>query len=237
MRSKKSVRISERCDFEFKNDGYRFPEYVAPEGKSLDEFIREISGKNLEGILRENEIPAEAHEVYRQRLHSELDTICKMGFSAYFLVVSDFIFHAKKNDIPVGPGRGSAAGSLVAYALGITAIDPIKHKLIFERFLNPERVSMPDIDVDFCAEHRDEIIRYVTEKYGEDKVAQIGTFGTMSSKAVIKDVGRVLGLPYSEVDRLSKMIPSFRGKVFSIEEAVNKVKEIRGSSFREQAAC
>ena len=222
-----AVRISERCDFEFKNDGYRFPEYVAPEGKSLDEFIREISGKNLERILRENEIPGEAHEVYRQRLHSELDTICKMGFSAYFLVVSDFIFHAKKNDIPVGPGRGSAAGSLVAYALGITAIDPIRHKLIFERFLNPERVSMPDIDVDFCAEHRDEIIRYVTEKYGADKVAQIGTFGTMSSKAVIKDVGRVLGLPYSEVDRLSKMIPSFRGKVFSIEEAVKKVKEIK----------
>ena len=222
-----SVRISERCDFEFKNDGYRFPEYVPPEGKSLDEFIREISGKNLERILRKNEIPEEAHEIYRQRLHSELDTICKMGFSAYFLVVSDFIFHAKKNDIPVGPGRGSAAGSLVAYALGITAIDPIRHKLIFERFLNPERVSMPDIDVDFCAEHRDEIIRYVTEKYGADKVAQIGTFGTMSSKAVIKDVGRVLGLPYSEVDRLSKMIPSFRGKVFSIEEAVNKVKEIK----------
>ena len=222
-----AVRISERCDFEFKNDGYRFPEYVAPEGKSLDEFIREISGKNLEGILRENEIPEEAHEVYRQRLHSELDTICKMGFSAYFLVVSDFIFHAKKNDIPVGPGRGSAAGSLVAYALGITTIDPIRHKLIFERFLNPERISMPDIDVDFCAEHRDEIIRYVTEKYGADKVAQIGTFGTMSSKAVIKDVGRVLGLPYSEVDRLSKMIPSFRGKVFSIEEAVKKVKEIK----------
>ena len=222
-----SVRISERCDFEFENDGYRFPEYVPPEGKSLDEFIREISGKNLERILRKNEIPEEAHEIYRQRLHSELDTICKMGFSAYFLVVSDFIFHAKKNDIPVGPGRGSAAGSLVAYALGITAMDPIRHKLIFERFLNPERVSMPDIDVDFCAEHRDEIIRYVTEKYGADKVAQIGTFGTMSSKAVIKDVGRVLGLPYSEVDRLSKMIPSFRGKVFSIEEAVNKVKEIK----------
>ena len=222
-----SVRISERCDFEFETDGYRFPEYVPPEEKSLDEFIREISGRNLERILRENEIPEEAHETYRKRLHSELDTICKMGFSAYFLVVSDFIFHAKKNDIPVGPGRGSAAGSLVAYALGITAIDPIRHKLIFERFLNPERVSMPDIDVDFCAEHRDEIIRYVTEKYGADKVAQIGTFGTMSSKAVIKDVGRVLGLPYSEVDRLSKMIPSFRGKVFSIEEAVNKVKEIK----------
>ena len=223
-----SVRISERCGFEFKSDGYRFPEYVPPEGKSLDEFMREISSANLEKMLRENEMPEEAREVYRERLLSELDTICKMGFSAYFLVVSDFILHAKKNDIPVGPGRGSAAGSLVAYALGITAIDPIRHNLIFERFLNPERVSMPDIDIDFCGEHRDEVIRYVTEKYGTDKVAQIGTFGTMSSKAVIKDVGRVLGLPYSEVDRLSKMIPSFRGKVFSIEEAINKVKEIKG---------
>ncbi len=222
-----SVKISERCDFEFKSDGYRFPEYVPPEGKSLDEFMREISSGNLERMLRENEIPKEAHDTYRERLRSELDTICKMGFSAYFLVVSDFILHARKNDIPVGPGRGSAAGSLVAYALGITAVDPIRHNLIFERFLNPERVSMPDIDVDFCGEHRDEVIKYVTEKYGADKVAQIGTFGTMSSKAVIKDVGRVLGLPYSEVDRLSKMVPSFRGKVFSIEEAVNKVKEIR----------
>ncbi|MYE61199.1 MAG: DNA polymerase III subunit alpha, partial [Candidatus Dadabacteria bacterium] len=222
-----AVKISERCDFEFKNEGYRFPEYVPPKGKSLDEFMREISSRNLEKMLRENEIPEEAHDTYRERLNSELDTICKMGFSAYFLVVSDFIFHAKKKDIPVGPGRGSAAGSLVAYALGITAIDPIRHNLIFERFLNPERVSMPDIDVDFCGEHRDEVIRYVTEKYGADKVAQIGTFGTMSSKAVIKDVGRVLGLPYAEVDRLSKMIPSFRGKVFSIEEAVRKVKEIK----------
>jgi len=222
-----AVKISERCDFEFKSDGYRFPEYVPPEGKSLDEFIREISGKNLERILRENKIPKKDHEAYRERLRSELDTICKMGFSAYFLVVSDFIFHAKKNDIPVGPGRGSAAGSLVAYALGITAMDPIKHNLIFERFLNPERISMPDIDVDFCGEHRDEVIRYVTEKYGADKVAQIGTFGTMSSKAVIKDVGRVLGIAYSEVDRLSKLVPSFRGKVFSIEEAVSKVKEIK----------
>ncbi len=222
-----SVKISERCDFEFRNDGYRFPEYTPPKGKSLDEFMREISNENLEAMLRENEIPEQAHKTYRERLRSELDTICKMGFSAYFLVVSDFILHAKKNNIPVGPGRGSAAGSLVAYALGITAVDPIRHNLIFERFLNPERISMPDIDVDFCGEHRDEVIRYVTDKYGEDKVAQIGTFGTMSSKAVIKDVGRVLGLPYAEMDRLSKMIPSFRGKVFSIEEAVNRVREIK----------
>ena len=222
-----SVKISERCNFEFKSDGYRFPKYVPPEGRSLDEFMRDISRKNLDRILLEDEIPAEDQDTYKKRLNTELDTICKMGFSAYFLVVSDFIYHAKKNDIPVGPGRGSAAGSLVAYALGITSIDPIKHKLIFERFLNPERISMPDIDVDFCAEHRDEIIKYVTEKYGADKVAQIGTFGTMSSKAVIKDVGRVLGLPYAEVDKLSKLIPSFRGKVFSIEKALDSVKEIK----------
>ena len=149
-----------------------------------------------------------------------------MGFPAYFLVVADFINYAKTNGIPVGPGRGSAAGSLVAYALGITDIDPIPYNLIFERFLNPERISMPDIDVDFCTEGRDRVIDYVTSRYGRDKVAQIGTFGTMSSKAVIKDVGRVLGIPYGDVDRISKLIPSFRGKVFSIEEAIKQVPQI-----------
>ncbi len=222
-----SVRISERCEFEFRSDGYRFPRYSPPEGKSLDEFMREVSRKNLEKMLNENGISEDIRITYRNRLETELDTICQMGFSGYFLVVSDFILHAKKNNIPVGPGRGSAAGSLVAYSLGITAVDPIRHKLIFERFLNPERISMPDIDVDFCTEHRDEIIKYVTDKYGADKVAQIGTFGTMSSKAVIKDVGRVLGLAYSEVDRLSKLIPSFRGKVFSIEKALTEITEIK----------
>ncbi len=222
-----SVKISERCEFEFRNDGYRFPRYSPPKGKSLDEFMREVSRKNLKKMLKKDGISEQAHQTYRNRLETELDTICQMGFSGYFLVVSDFILHAKKSDIPVGPGRGSAAGSLVAYSLGITAIDPIKHKLIFERFLNPERISMPDIDVDFCAEHRDEIIKYVTNKYGADKVAQIGTFGTMSSKAVIKDVGRVLGLAYSEVDQLSKLVPSFRGKVFSIEKALREVPEIK----------
>ena len=224
-----SIKISDRCDFEFKNEGYRFPEYTAPEGRPLEEFLRELATESLERKLGENGIPPESRQDYRARLETELATICEMGFAGYFLVVSDFISFARENGIPVGAGRGSAAGSLVAYCLGITSIDPIRHKLIFERFLNPERVSMPDIDVDFCAEHRNEVIRYVTEKYGKDKVAQIGTFGTMSSKAVIKDVGRVLELPYSDIDRLSKLIPTFRGKVFAIEEAVSRVKELKSA--------
>ncbi len=222
-----SFRISERCDFEFRNEGYRFPLYEPPDGRSLEEYLNDVSREGLERILAEGEADPGLSETYRQRLETELETIRQMGFSGYFLVVADFISFAKRNGIPVGPGRGSAAGSLAAYSLGITDIDPIKHGLIFERFLNPERISMPDIDVDFCAEHRDEIIRYVTDKYGEDKVAQIGTFGTMSSKAVIKDVGRVLGLPYGDVDKLSKLIPTFRGKVFSIEEAVKKVRDVK----------
>ena len=222
-----SFRISERCGFEFRNEGYRFPRYAPPDGQSLEEHLNDVSREGLERIFGENAVAPELRETYRGRLETELATIREMGFPAYFLVVADFISFAKRNDIPVGPGRGSAAGSLVAYSLGITDIDPIRHGLIFERFLNPERISMPDIDVDFCAEHRDEIIRYVTDKYGADKVAQIGTFGTMSSKAVIKDVGRVLGLPYGDVDKLSKLIPTFRGNVFSIAEAIKKVKEVR----------
>ena len=150
-----------------------------------------------------------------------------MGFEGYFMVVSDFINYAKKNSIPVGPGRGSAAGSLIAFLLGITEVDPIKHDLIFERFFKSERISMPDIDIDFCGEGRDEVINYVSNKYGKDKVAQIGTFGTMSSKAVVKDVGRVLGLSFSDVNKLTNMIPSFRGKVYSLEECYKKVKEFR----------
>ena len=165
--------------------------------------------------------------IYQERIDHELKIIEKMGFEGYFMVVSDFINYAKKNSIPVGPGRGSAAGSLIAYLLGITEVDPIKHGLIFERFLNPERISMPDIDIDFCGEGRDEVINYVSNKYGKDKVAQIGTFGTMSSKAVVKDVGRVLGLSFSDVNKLTNMIPSFRGKVYSLDECYKKVKEFR----------
>lgn len=222
-----TLKIAERCNFEFRTNGYKFPEYKAPDGQTLDELMCELARKKLADRIRENDISQEDLPSYRERLESELKIICNMGFSGYFLVVSDFIYFAKKNGIPVGPGRGSAAGSLVAYALGITEVDPIPYNLIFERFLNPERVSMPDIDVDFCTEGRDEVIRYVTEKYGRDKVAQIGTFGTMSAKAVVKDVGRVLGIPYAEVDKVSKLIPSFRGKVFSVSEAIDQVKELK----------
>jgi len=145
---------------------------------------------------------------YEKRLADELAMIKSMGFAGYFLIVADFVNYARDNGIPVGPGRGSAAGSLVAYATGITRIDPIRYGLFFERFLNPDRKSMPDIDIDFCQERRDEIIRYVTEKYGRDNVAQIITFGKMLAKAVIRDVGRAMNIPYGEVDAIAKMVPN-----------------------------
>ena len=147
-------------------------------------------------------------EIYVKRLEEELSVITEMGFSGYFLIVADFIQWAKDKGIPVGPGRGSGAGSLVAYCLGITELDPIKYDLLFERFLNPERVSMPDFDVDFCMDRRDEVIDYVAQRYGKEKVAQIITFGKMAAKAVIRDVGRILGYPYPQVDELAKLIPA-----------------------------
>ncbi len=223
----RTLEIAERCSFEFRTNGYKLPVFELQDGKSLDDYMATLSREGLEERLKENGISGERSRIYRQRLESEIETIKKMGFSGYFLVVSDFIKFAKSRGIPVGPGRGSAAGSLVAYALRITEIDPIPYNLIFERFLNPERVSMPDIDVDFCAERRDEVIKYVTEKYGVDKVAQIGTFGTMSAKAVIKDVGRALGIPYADVERITKLIPTFRGKVFSIDESISQIPELK----------
>jgi len=222
-----SSRIAERCGFTFHTDDYKFPEFGVPEDTTLEDYIRDTSYRKLDEKLIELSITDEKVPLYKKRLEYELKIICQMGFPGYFLVVADFINYAKSHSIPVGPGRGSAAGSLVAYALGITEVDPIPHNLIFERFLNPERVSMPDIDVDFCTEGRDEVIRYVTNKYGSDKVAQIGTFGTMSAKAVIKDVGRVMGIPYGEVDKVSKLIPTFRGKVFNIEEAIKQVPQLK----------
>ncbi|RMG85392.1 MAG: DNA polymerase III subunit alpha, partial [Candidatus Dadabacteria bacterium] len=162
---------------------------------------------------------------YFERLETELATIRQMGFPGYFLIVQDFINWAKRNGVPVGPGRGSAAGSLVAYALRITNLDPIPYGLLFERFLNPERVSMPDIDVDFCFENRDKVIRYVTEKYGADKVAQITTFGKMLARAVIRDVGRVMGLPYGEVDRIAKLVPARLG--ITLKEALEEEPRLR----------
>ncbi len=223
----RTLEVAERCDFEFETNGYKLPVFQLESGKSLDDHMANLARKGLQARLGENGISEEKVNTYRERLEIEIEMIKEMGFSGYFLVVSDFINYAKSRGIPVGPGRGSAAGSLVAYALGITEIDPIPYNLLFERFLNPERVSMPDIDVDFCGERRDEVIKYITEKYGADKVAQIGTFGTMSAKAVVKDVGRVLGIPYADVDRVTKLIPTFRGKVFSIEKSISEVPQLK----------
>lgn len=223
----KTAEIAERCNFEFETTGYKLPVFKIDNGKSLEEYLLELTKDNLNKIIRDKSLDGDQKKIYQERIDREILTINEMGFAGYFLVVADFINYAKSKGIPVGPGRGSAAGSLVAYALGITEVDPIPYNLIFERFLNPERVSMPDIDIDFCGEGRDEVIRYVTDKYGADKVAQIGTFGTMSAKAVVKDVGRVMGIPYADVDRVSKLIPSFRGRVFSIEEAIKNVPELK----------
>ncbi len=189
----------------------RIPNYPVPSGHNRDTYVEEIAWAGLQERLKAR-TRADIADEYRSRLEYELKMLQKMGFSSYFLVVWDYIKYARDHDIPVGPGRGSAAGSLVAYALKITNIDPVHHGLLFERFLNPERKSMPDIDTDFCIERRDEMIQYVTEKYGEDKVAQIITFNRMTSKAVLKDVARVLNIPYSESDKMAKLIPVSRGK-------------------------
>src|SRR5262249_30403033 len=156
---------------------------------------------------------------YGARLDLELATIIKMGFAGYFLIVADFINWAKRSGVPVGPGRGSGAGSLVAYSLGITDLDPLRYDLLFERFLNPERVSMPDFDIDFCQDGRDRVIEYVRKKYGSDSVSQIATFGTMAAKAVVRDVGRVLDMPYNFCDQLAKLIPFQPGKLVTLKMA------------------
>ena len=187
------------CNVAIDSGTYHFPEFKPPKNLELNEYLEELSkdgfSKRLQKIVASYDLfPDYLSEQYEKRLNYELEVIKKTGFSGYFLIVADFINYAKTSGIPVGPGRGSAAGSLVAYCLGITDIDPIKYDLIFERFLNPERISMPDIDVDFCKDGRDDVIKYVTEKYGKDNVAQIITFGTMQSKAAVRDVGRALGI-------------------------------------------
>ncbi|PSB22388.1 DNA polymerase III subunit alpha [filamentous cyanobacterium CCP1] len=189
----------------------RIPDYPVPEGHTVATYLED---KTREGLLERFNLQSydELEDRYKERLDYELQMMHQMGFDAYFLVVWDYIKFARDNGIPVGPGRGSAAGSLVAYALRITNIDPVHHGLLFERFLNPERKSMPDIDTDFCIERRDEVIQYVTHKYGTERVAQIITYNRMTSKAVLKDVARVLDIPYAESDRMAKMIPVVRGK-------------------------
>jgi len=215
--------VAERCDVAFDFKTYHFPQYTPPEGKSLDDVLEDETFRGLEErfVTIRDKNPAFGREdegLYRQRLRVELDCIRQMGFPGYFLIVADFINWAKSQDIPVGPGRGSAAGSLVAYAIRITDLDPIPYNLLFERFLNPERISMPDIDVDFCQDRRDEVIQYVTDKYGRDRVCQIITFGTMKAKAVIRDVGRVLDMTYGEVDRIAKLVPNVLN--ITLEEAM-----------------
>jgi len=208
----------------------RIPDYPVPKGYSADTYLEELA---WEGILERLKCRSrsEMNPVYKQRLEYELKMLQQMGFSTYFLVVWDYIKFARDNNIPVGPGRGSAAGSLVAYALKITNIDPVHHGLLFERFLNPERKSMPDVDTDFCIEKRDKVIEYVTEKYGKDRVAQIITFNRLTSKAVLKDVARVLNIPYKESDQMAKLIPVVRGKPTKLSVMISE--ETPAPEFRE----
>src|SRR6185503_17799708 len=201
----------------------RLPRYPVPEGHTAETFVRAESERGLTARLAT--LNVSDPEPYKKRLEIELNVIVQMGFSGYFLIVADFIRWARENGVPVGPGRGSGAGSLVAYCLGITDLDPLKHDLLFERFLNPERVSMPDFDVDFCMDGRDRVIDYVAEKYGRERVSQIITYGTMAAKAVVRDVGRVLGMTYGYVDRIAKLVPFELG--ITLDDALTKEPELK----------
>ncbi len=210
-----SVEIARRCNLDLSFGKTVLPAFPVPDGQDEAAFLAEESRRGLEALLQtkfdREAVPAKDRDTfsapYFSRLRSELDVIGSMGFPGYFLIVADFIRWARQNDVPVGPGRGSGAGSLVAWVLRITALDPLEHDLLFERFLNPERVSMPDFDIDFCMEGRDDVIDYVAQRYGRERVSQIITFGTMAAKAVIRDAGRVLGQPYGFVDRIAKQVP------------------------------
>ena len=218
-----SVEIARRCSLVLKLGESRLPEYPVPAGETTNSFVTGEAERGLAARLARRAV-AEPQR-YADRLRSELGVICQMGFSGYFLIVADFIRWARENGVPVGPGRGSGAGSLVAYCLGITDLDPLEHDLLFERFLNPERVSMPDFDVDFCMEGRDRVIRYVADKYGRERVSQIITYGTMAAKAVVRDVGRVLGMTYGYVDRIAKLIPFELG--ITLDDALTKEPELK----------
>jgi DNA polymerase III subunit alpha len=210
-----AVEIAKRCHFEFSLGKPMLPKFPTPNGESIEAYLLDSAREGLEQRLVVLYPDIEARDAqrprYMQRLEFEVQTIVKMGFPGYFLIVADFIGWAKNNGVPVGPGRGSGAGSLVAYSLGITDLDPLQYDLLFERFLNPERVSMPDFDIDFCQEGRDRVIDYVKRKYGAESVSQIATFGTMAAKAVIRDVGRVLGMGYNHVDSIAKLVPNQLG--------------------------
>lgn len=227
-----TLEIARRCSLDLELGATYLPAFPVPAGQTTDEFLRAESERGLDAFLKRREEAgdgtAERPEVtraaYDERLDAELNVICEMGFPGYFLIVADFIRWAKEQRIPVGPGRGSGAGSLVAFVLGITALDPLEHDLLFERFLNPERVSMPDFDIDFCMEGRDRVIEYVAERYGRDHVSQIITYGSMAAKAVIRDAGRVLGHPYGFVDRIAKQVPFEIG--ITLDKALEQEKEL-----------
>jgi DNA polymerase III subunit alpha len=227
----RTLDIAGRCGVRLEKVATPFPQFEVPPGYTIDSYFihvtREGFARRLETLrpLAERNRLKHSLTEYEQRLERELAIIQQMKFAGYFLIVWDFIRYARERDIPVGPGRGSAAGSLVSYSLGITDLDPLQHELLFERFLNPERISMPDIDIDFCMNRRDEVIDYVTKKYGRDNVAQIITFGTMAAKAAIKDVGRAMDIPYSDVDRIAKMIPTQLN--ISIEKAIEESPPLR----------
>jgi len=231
-----SVEIARRCSFEFTLGKTRLPAFPTPHGESIEDYLRKQAGDGLASRLAalypEESAMREAEARYRERLDYELNVIIQMGFPGYFLIVADFINWAKSHGVPVGPGRGSGAGSLVAYSLGITDLDPLRYELLFERFLNPERVSMPDFDIDFCQDGRDRVIDYVRNKYGAESVSQIATFGTMAAKAVVRDVGRVLGMPYGEVDRIAKLVPFELG--ITLEKALAVEPQLRALADAEE---
>ena len=224
-----TIQIAERCNLDLDFDTYHFPQYEKPADKTLDEVLEEQCRVGLEERLNEirrlRDLSEEDLQAYQDRLEEELTCIKQMGFPGYFLIVADFINWGKGQGIPVGPGRGSAAGSLVAYATGITDIDPLPYNLLFERFLNPERVSMPDIDVDFCIYGRERVIEYVRKKYGSENVAQIITFGSMLAKGVLRDVGRALNIPYGEVDKLAKLVPNIIG--ITLKQAIDQEPQLK----------
>ncbi|MEA3406041.1 MAG: DNA polymerase III subunit alpha, partial [Pseudomonadota bacterium] len=236
-----SVEIAKRCSLNLTLDTYFLPDFPVPDGMTMDEFFIAESHKGLDERLDflfghlDAETIQQKREEYYARIKFELDIILQMGFPGYFLIVADFIQWGKNELIPVGPGRGSGAGSLVAYALKITDLDPIEYDLLFERFLNPERVSMPDFDVDFCMDRRDEVIDYVSRHYGRDHVSQIVTFGTMAAKAVIRDVGRVLGLGYGVVDGIAKLIPNELG--IKLKDAIEQEEDLQQKRDNDEDAA
>ena len=220
-----SVEIAKRCNTLIELGNYQLPDYPIPEDSTPAKFLSDVSYSGLRQRLAALAVPTAQHPAYEERLEFELNVINQMGFAGYFLIVMEFIAWAKQERIPVGPGRGSGAGSLVAYSLGITDLDPLAYDLLFERFLNPERVSMPDFDVDFCMEGRDRVIAHVSDRYGEDAVSQIITFGTMAAKAVVRDVARVQGKPYGLADKLSKLIPFEVG--MTLTKAMDEAPELQ----------